>query len=920
MSPRNEQSASENNITDIVIDFYYEIFGQIFAENFAKNITDRLKRDEVRRDIERCAGAASRSLTRFFANEQMTASEVIEVLSHLRTACQKIQFETISKTGVAPESFMAALEDSIRSGEAITPQQEPAVRWALFLIIQSLLLVGPIMAEWQKLKFPTTFQLLNRVAGQLDRISQQIDSVRGGEPSTIDADVRFELSYRDYLMQRFYRVEAGTIRMTTNMNVDLRQLFVMPRVRRRKAVPKLPAAVKLDAGLMDLAAARRLFGQQESAGSSLSNKQASKERSHPALEQVHRADRIVFIGAPGSGKSTFLEWLQLQVAGADEPLFRNNEQAIPLLLRVRELDPANPPSGAAMIEKATGSKDVTALMPAGWLERQMVAGRILFILDGLDETEPKLVKDSLLPWIKKLCNDYARCVFLVSSRPVGYPPRLLQSLKFQECDLLDFDDEEVGEYTRHWCTSVRLARNEFEEEALKEGKREGEEIVAGFKGHPYIRNLARNPLMLSAICLVNYFERGELPKDRARLYKLCVEGLLHHWDNRRGIHSDFTVAEKLLACREVALDMQSADRAEWQTSSVLATFAEALGDESRAKELLEYVRYRTGLIIERRAGIFAFAHLTFQEYLTACAVLEGNLREIDATQLAREYSDGRWNEVIALYCGLAPNAAVRHLLNSLLKQPESEALAEVLTEAIVAAEPLLLRSGDFCEEVITRIARCPGDTWPPVIDRLPPGRVEHVAHKVIGVSAGPKIFSQAHHWLIQHSALVDGKQLAKRLMNWRKLRIQGLTELIHVCYRFVDDKTLQLLVDDVAVAEALRSDAERKDYKSPQEAALVGLSQRDYEATRSIPDVFVAALIQVFAAIAEVGTVFSSPYSLDQLASIVRMRNIPILEKDPFVRTVFAEHAFRAVEKLKAKHRWPADSFESWLRFSEANL
>ncbi len=37
-----------------------------------------------------------------------------------------------------------------------------------------------------------------------------------------------ELSYRDY--QRFHRVEAGTGRMTTNLDVDLRELFVMPRV------------------------------------------------------------------------------------------------------------------------------------------------------------------------------------------------------------------------------------------------------------------------------------------------------------------------------------------------------------------------------------------------------------------------------------------------------------------------------------------------------------------------------------------------------------------------------------------------------------------------------------------------------------------------------------------------------------------
>src|SRR5439155_9126566 len=115
-------------------------------------------------------------------------------------------------------------------------------------------------------------------------------------------------------------------------------------------------------------------------------------------------------------------------------------------------------------------------------------------------------------------------------------------------------------------------------------------------------NLARNPLMLSAICLVNYFEGGQLPQDRALLYRLCVEGLLHHWDQRRGIQSEFALEEKLRACREVALAMQREDRAEYTADAVATLFVAVLKDEGRAKALLEHIRYRTGLLLERRPG------------------------------------------------------------------------------------------------------------------------------------------------------------------------------------------------------------------------------------------------------------------------------------------------------------------------------
>lgn len=51
--------------------------------------------------------------------------------------------------------------------------------------------------------------------------------------------------------------------------------------------------------------------------------------------------------------------------------------------------------------------------------------------------------------------------------------------------------------------------------------------------HPSVAELARNPLLLSAICLVYHFEGGRLPDDRAVLYRLCVEGLLDRWDAQK---------------------------------------------------------------------------------------------------------------------------------------------------------------------------------------------------------------------------------------------------------------------------------------------------------------------------------------------------------------------------------------------------
>jgi len=100
----------ESTVADVVVDFYYAIFGHIFTSRFSPEIEDRLKRDDMRREIERCAGAASRSLTRFFANEQMNAGDVTNVLEKLKPVCDHIELAAISNPHVVPESLLAELE------------------------------------------------------------------------------------------------------------------------------------------------------------------------------------------------------------------------------------------------------------------------------------------------------------------------------------------------------------------------------------------------------------------------------------------------------------------------------------------------------------------------------------------------------------------------------------------------------------------------------------------------------------------------------------------------------------------------------------------------------------------------------------------------------------------------------------------
>jgi hypothetical protein len=776
-----------------VLEFYNTLFEQLFTAPLANEIGNVYKSRSVKRQIEEAADAVSQSLARFFTSQQLQETDVQSILAGLSKLPELIQLENIANARETPESIFQSLMEKMPCSIEIEDSPMAAVyRVALQIVVQVLVQVGPLVAEWRRLNFSGEFELLRQVTFRLNQISQQLHALgdagrQAAGASQESIDEHYELIYRDFLMQRFFRIESGTVRMTTNLDVDIRDLFVPPRLLLRPAPKNIHQAQHRPdtLELLNLASARAVFSVDEDDFTGTRRTSHVEDKSKPkktisALAQVKKRARNVLVGLPGSGKSTFLEWLQLQIASGEEELLLNGKQAIPVLIRVRHLDLHHLPEGRDLIENAIGSADKAKLMPEGWLDRQMKAGHVLFMIDGLDETEPQLLEDCLLPWLGNFCRRYNKCRFVISSRPVGYPPGLLAKWKFAECDLLDFDEDEIAAYTCHWCTAVRIARNEPRQEALREGKQEGQQIIESFKTHPYIRHLARNPLMLSAICLVNYYEGGELPKDRAMLYRLCVEGLLHHWDQRRGIHSEFALEEKLRVCREVALAMQADDRAEYEAAQVQEVFAEVLGDTNRAEQLLEHVRYRTGLLIERRAGVFGFAHLTFQEYLAAVAIQEGNRRNIDTKQLARNHHDGRWNEVIALYCGMAPAPAVRNMLNRLIRQPGTEQLGQIITEAYLTSGPEIANDGKLRSKVIEKVASSRGSSQYP-LDRFDENEVLPIAHQCIGESDLHGMCN-GYIWLYINHQCVDFSHLLKKLAYWRNktaLQIGELSKLLH---------------------------------------------------------------------------------------------------------------------------------------------
>ncbi len=247
-------------IVDQVVDFYSALFGDIFSASFQQRITDRLKQKAVLRQIEEAADAASQSLIRFYLNERLPEQQVANILYRFSELSNLLKRNDITNPNIARETIVETLLGHLSCPESVQEAGQAAIyRISLHSIVQVLMLVGPVMAEWQKLNFSSTFELPRRVVNRLNQISEQLGALgRAGQTAADDA---YELSYRDYLLQRFHRIEAGTVRMTTNLDVDLRELFIMPQLLVQSSADERSGAEAAEAAaLMNLAAARELFG------------------------------------------------------------------------------------------------------------------------------------------------------------------------------------------------------------------------------------------------------------------------------------------------------------------------------------------------------------------------------------------------------------------------------------------------------------------------------------------------------------------------------------------------------------------------------------------------------------------------------------------------------------------------------------
>lgn len=422
-----------------------------------------------------------------------------------------------------------------------------------------------------------------------------------------------------------------------------------------------------------------------------------------------RAPLTLIRGEAGSGKSTLLRWLAISAArGTFSGDLADWNGHVPFLIKLRSHTGGRLPPPERFLEGVADS--IAGLMPAGWVHRRLQDGRVLLMVDGVDEL-PSAQRRTVRPWLAGLVAEYPGMRVVVTSRPAAAGADWLAAEGFATALLERMTPADIKELIRHWHDAVRDAGDL----PCRPEQLPGFEaaLLARMESAPHLRALAGSPLLAAMLCALNLDREKQLPRDRMGLYAAALELLLERRDVERQVHSDLDLerAQKLRILQDLAWRLSITGRTELpkeavirRTGEKLAAMPSAPGD---AQAVIEHLLQRSGVLREPVPGRIDFVHRTVQEYLTAQQFADDG----DLEPLIGQAHKDQWRETIIMAAGHA-NAPQRHeLLGGLLARIAAEPRHARRLKLLVAGCLETLRA--VPAELRADVEACLDDLLPP---------------------------------------------------------------------------------------------------------------------------------------------------------------------------------------------------------------
>ena len=385
----------------------------------------------------------------------------------------------------------------------------------------------------------------------------------------------------------------------------------------------------------------------------------------PVLESIAIEPLLVITGGAGTGKSALCRYIAVAMAYACDPQTEKQEKVdglsllgsswihgalLPVYINLRnfaadkDIFKLEPKTGAADVLMAYLRKTRGSF--ASELEKYLTNTDVttfgaLLILDGLDEVSQDADRIKLQRIIENWAERFPKCRIIVTSRNYAYrdESKWRLSSKFASAELAPYTWSQMRHYINNWYAQAALQRSASfggRETAAARTTSLATDLMNTIQDKQPLWPLARQPLMLVLLTLIHE-DNKKLPVIRAELYERTVE-LLDRWnipapeDMLAKKLANLNLDRMRAALKLVAFDLQKQqvhyrkDPGSIQRKDLLDRLMEqqklGQGLGASIEDVLEYLNTRNGILVSDKHNVYRFPHLSIQEYLAACALIE----------------------------------------------------------------------------------------------------------------------------------------------------------------------------------------------------------------------------------------------------------------------------------------------------------
>lgn len=364
---------------------------------------------------------------------------------------------------------------------------------------------------------------------------------------------------------------------------------------------------------------------------------------------------IAVLGEPGSGKTTFLKRIGMEILKEPEKGLNKIQVIIPVFLELKSLNHIDHKKIGMLDMIASELNRLKIPFERDFSEDFLESGNFLILLDGLDEVL-KSKRGDLIHEINEFSKKYSNNRVVVSCRGSAYHSSFLNA---EEIMITEFKEYQVESFVKKWFGGKLDKSAKVSEQFIKK---------INYPLNDSIRELSKTPLLLVFLCLI-YDKEQNFPRLKSSIYSKSLDIILSGWASQKRLEPEIIfkrigtdLEKKLLS--ELAYRYFENGKITFHRQDFINEIDRTKGkfldeqEDLKGEEIITVMEEVQGIIVRQSLDRYSFSHMVFHEYLTARYILQKTFRDFNFSRNVFEnyYEEPRWRNVFKILVGMPDEA------------------------------------------------------------------------------------------------------------------------------------------------------------------------------------------------------------------------------------------------------------------------